>query len=486
MKAEKAGRWFRVSDKKQNEQNQVPEVDAWCDNHHYITSDETTYTIHGITAFKGSARFDREWAKVLDDFRTGKINVLVVWKQDRIDRKLQTFQMLAQVVELGGRVEFVTQPHLNDLTTMAGRIALKVQEEIAYGESKDKSDRIRIKQAALKKDNSVTGKPCYGFRVACIGHAETHNTTRCGHVKTFVPEPMEAEGIRQAIKHYLSGDSLLTVCRWLDSEGIGPRHAANWTPKSLAVIFRNPSLIGRNETKRGRGKLILTHEPILTDRDVWDAVQAEMDKRGRDSAIIRRSDTAKLTNIAFCSCGEAMYQHGSKSRYGTINLYYRCHGKNTDPSKCKNLIRLDWLDGFVESALRHPSRGLGMLRIIETTVKAGRNHQKEIDEIDDEIRDLDPNAPDWWDQVTGLRARRDVLVNATDTEPTVTTKESDETILERWITLSIAEKRAFLMKLGVTITVRPAQFRGEDPASRITMNSTEPRIAEALARLMAA
>jgi DNA invertase Pin-like site-specific DNA recombinase len=131
--AEKAGNWLRVSEAVQDEASQIPDLVRWNESHDYEVA--RTYTIHGKSAFKGNRKFDETWARVLSDMRYGEIDVLVVWKQDRIDRKLNTFQMLAQVLEAGGRVEFVTEPHLNDLTTMAGRISLKIAEEMAYQES---------------------------------------------------------------------------------------------------------------------------------------------------------------------------------------------------------------------------------------------------------------------------------------------------------------------------------------------------------------
>ena len=118
---------------------QVPDVERWESARNYDV--KRVYTVHGGSAFKGSKKFDDEWANVIRDISRGVITVLVVWKTDRIDRKLQTYQMIKEVVEAGGRVEFVTQPHLNDLSTMGGRVALKIQEEVAYEESKIKSDR---------------------------------------------------------------------------------------------------------------------------------------------------------------------------------------------------------------------------------------------------------------------------------------------------------------------------------------------------------
>jgi hypothetical protein len=58
--------------------------------------------------------------------RSGRITVLVVWKTDRIDRKLNTIHMIKEAVEAGSRIEFVTQPHLNDLSFHASSATPKL------------------------------------------------------------------------------------------------------------------------------------------------------------------------------------------------------------------------------------------------------------------------------------------------------------------------------------------------------------------------
>lgn len=104
---DKAGRWLRVSTGGQDEANQVPAVTGWVESHGYDAS-RAPYVVHGGSAFKGNKKFDETWEQVLADMRAGVIGVLVVWKSDRIDRKLNMLRMLAEVAEAGGRVEFVT------------------------------------------------------------------------------------------------------------------------------------------------------------------------------------------------------------------------------------------------------------------------------------------------------------------------------------------------------------------------------------------
>jgi DNA invertase Pin-like site-specific DNA recombinase len=99
---DKAGRWFRVSTGKQDEDNQVPDVDVWCDSHDYDVAQ--TYILHGKSAFKRSKQFDHVWAQALADMRSGRITVLVVWKTDRMPRQLNTIHMIKEAVEAGGRL----------------------------------------------------------------------------------------------------------------------------------------------------------------------------------------------------------------------------------------------------------------------------------------------------------------------------------------------------------------------------------------------
>ena len=80
---EPAGRWFRVSTGGQDEEHQIPDIDAWCDSHDYDV--RKTYQLHGKSASKGKQ--DKAIAEVIADMHAGVIRVLVVWQSSRIERK---------------------------------------------------------------------------------------------------------------------------------------------------------------------------------------------------------------------------------------------------------------------------------------------------------------------------------------------------------------------------------------------------------------
>jgi DNA invertase Pin-like site-specific DNA recombinase len=157
--SEIAGRWLRVSTMAQDEAWQEPDVDRWIAQQGY--AEGPTYRVHGASAFHG--KHEPELRRVLDDMRAGRISVLVVWKSDRIDRHEKLGALLREAQGYGGRIEFVTEPELNMLAGLGGRVMTVVKEWSNAEESRSKSDRVKAKHAALRASQSwASGKAPYG------------------------------------------------------------------------------------------------------------------------------------------------------------------------------------------------------------------------------------------------------------------------------------------------------------------------------------
>jgi len=307
--SERAGVWLRVSTPGQDEESQLPDCLQWCESHDYDVAE--TYTIHGKSAFKGSRKFDAMWSQVIDDIHQGKNSVLVVWKQDRLDRKLNTFQMLAEVVAAGGRVEFVTQPHLNDLTTMGGRIALKVQEEIAYAESKDKSDRILANHAGKRAKGSVIGRAPWGFSIAPGVNADGEP------VKIFSPTAEGRRFVPAVFQRVINGASLRDVALWLADNGILANGEA-WADVRVARLIRNSVYFGQ----RVNGGNLVTEG--LVSHGGWKAANAAMVSRisgGRSASTHEKALLSPVCGV--CDNDSPLYRVfvGPKSHR---LAYYRC------------------------------------------------------------------------------------------------------------------------------------------------------------------
>jgi DNA invertase Pin-like site-specific DNA recombinase len=414
---DKAGKWLRVSTSGQDEESQHPDLARWCNDHEYDI--RRTYTIHGKSAYKGNRKFDETWAQVLDDMRAGEIDVLVVWKQDRIDRKLNTFQMLAQVVDAGGRVEFVTQPQLNDLTTMGGRIALKIQEEIAYAESKDKSDRVLAKQDGLRAKGSIVGRPPWGYVIKCRDFPEC-NGSKCGHIKVLEPTHDGRNYTPAIFQMIIDGNSLRDVAAWLTTKDVATTTGKPWNEAYIGNrLIKNPVYYGQ---RRNAGQL--ETEELVT-YSVWQQANAALTSRMRPGRDTVKHEKALLSPMCGNPDCDATGEHPSPmyrifvGKDENRTAYYRCTGRGPQRKGCGNMVPLEWLDETVIEAMladqmnKHYERvfvagddrsdEIGKLR--EAAMDAYRKGDKarftELDAEADQLAMLPSVPPHWEEHKTG-------------------------------------------------------------------------------------
>jgi hypothetical protein len=102
---------------------------------------------------------------------------------------------------------------------------------------------------------------------------------------------------------------------------------------------------------------------------------------------------------------------------------------------------------------------IGGLPVIEARVIPGHSHELELEEVEDAIRSLDFDAPDYEEQHAELIAQRRAL-RAMPAEPDrVTEQETGETVAERWAGMDDAERRDYLLRAGAK-----AYVAGKDPA----------------------
>ena len=445
--------WLRVSSLGQDEKSQVPDNERWIGSHDYDL--RRTYTIHGKSAFKGNRKFDQEWAQVLTDMANGDIRVLVVWKQNRLDRKLNTLRMLQQVVEAHGRVEFVTQPQLNDLTTMGGRLALKIEEEIAYAESKNKSDAVRIKQDALRKAKSLVGRPPFGYRVVVVGR-----------IKTLTPTPEGLNYIPVIFQRIADGNTLISVAEWLDSEGVKPAiwYAWNkkdpdergpeplkWSPKSISQIIRRSTYVG--ERQDADGMTILEVKPIV-DAKLFDDANKRLDDapmRGKRGPSIH--PPSLLTGLLECgNCGAPIYRaFCGKAPYRMP--YYRCHGNMPQPKGCGMSIAGGLADKEIDEMMKSDFNFVRTTKFIP-----GDNHSVEIAEVNRELRRLPAKGLPYAEEDSErakLRAELDRLGSLPATEdkwdhPILLENGEPVTYSSKWQASDIGGKRAMLGEYRIT------------------------------------
>ncbi len=203
--------------------------------------------------------------QLLADVAAGKIDVIVVYKVDRLTRSLADFARIVEALDKSGG-SFVSVTQAFNTTTSMGRLTLNVLLSFAQFEREVTSERIRDKVAASKRKGMWMGGPvplgyCLENRKLRIGESEAqtvrHIFRRYLELRSVgaLADELARTGVRTKVRQYANGRSVGGV---------------NFSKGSLAQLLQNPLFIGK---VRHRGDLYAgEHEPIV-DTIVWDEVQ---------------------------------------------------------------------------------------------------------------------------------------------------------------------------------------------------------------------
>lgn len=413
-----AGRWLRVSTNAQDEASQEPDLDAWITQHGYTPG--PTYRVHGKSAFHGEHEADLREA--MADMKAGTINVLVVWKSDRIDRQEKLGALMREAQGYGGRIEFAKEPELNMLAGLGGRVMTVVKEWTAYDESKTKSDRVKAKQAGLRAAGSfMSGLVPYGYDIV-----------KADGRKTLVPSTT-APVVARVFRMVAEGATLYDVVRWLETEGV-PTARGNpvWREKTVGYMIANPAYRG---VIRHNGATYMEVEPLVTAGE-WLAANQRIKARGGNGSRGRRMTS--LLRPVCGGCGWVMYRD---------RAWYRCKDGNVRRG-CGNKIRVDVLEAEVLAEFRDHDEPA-----IETILIPGSDNYEELARLQLRIKDLDVMADDYEEQHATLLAELRRLRSVPATPGRTTNAYLGRTEGDLFREMTPAEQRAF-MRLW-TLTVYP-------------------------------
>lgn len=104
--------------------------------------------------------------RLLDEVRQGRVDVIVVYKIDRLTRSLMDFARMVEIFD-GAKVSFVSVTQQFNTTTSMGRLTLNVLLSFAQFEREVTAERIRDKIAASKRKGIwMGGTVPFGYRMA--------------------------------------------------------------------------------------------------------------------------------------------------------------------------------------------------------------------------------------------------------------------------------------------------------------------------------
>ena len=267
--------------------------------------------------FSGGSTDRPALQQLLDDIRAHRINVIVVYKVDRLTRSLADFAKLVELFDAHG-VSFVSVTQQFNTTTSMGRLTLNVLLSFAQFEREVTSERIRDKIGASKRKGLWVGG------VVPLGYQAKDRKI------TVVAD--EANKVRHIFRRYLDLGSLNLLLADLRRTGARTklRPLSNgrtiggipFTRGSLAALLRNRFYIGEVGYK---GEIFPGEQPAILDRALFEAVQTRLDQQRNNHAKIRQKSQSLLMGRIFDELGNRMtpshaVKNGVRYRYYISSL----------------------------------------------------------------------------------------------------------------------------------------------------------------------
>ena len=326
--------------------------------------------------------------QLMADVESGLVDVIVVYKVDRLSRSLADFAKIVEVLDRAG-ASFVSVTQAFNTTTSMGRLTLNVLLSFAQFEREVTGERIRDKVAASKKKGMWMGGPVpLGYDVK---------------ERKLVVNPAEAATVRHIFERYLalrSGprlvDDLLdsgvrTKLRlFKDGRQIG---GVPFTLGPLSHLLNNPVYVG--EVRHKGTNYAGQHEPIIS-QELWDNVQSSL----ASNRVNRRIGgwgraPSLLTGMLFDQAGRLMTPTAA-AKAGRRYRYYVSRAQSGEKLAARDKVKVpageleravieqlvSWLDKAGSTNVEGTSKEIDEQRLASKTfakrLSAGSFHEQRV------------------------------------------------------------------------------------------------------------
>jgi DNA invertase Pin-like site-specific DNA recombinase len=338
--------------------------------------------------------------RLLADIEAGRIDLVVVYKIDRLTRSLMDFSKLVERFDKSN-CSFVSVTQAFNTSTSMGRLTLNVLLSFAQFEREVTAERIRDKIAASKKKGMWMGG------IPPIGYTRKD--------KELIVDPEGAKIVNRIFATYLDVGCLNQLKREVDKLGYETRPSRPGTsarPYSRGHLYNmlcNPIYIGeiRHRDQRFPGR----HEGIV-DREVWDRVQTQLE--GRSQAVRGKgrhaADRSPLTGKLFDETGDRLTPSYTKKRDQRIR--YFVSNRLVDRSSTRTPDATGWRlpAGQLEDAIAS-----AIADTLKTAEPAGTSDVGTITRVNQTITHM-TSSEDRWPVLLDLVSRARVTQGALEIE----------------------------------------------------------------------
>ena len=316
--------------------------------------------------------------RLLADIEDGLVDVVVVYKIDRLSRALMGFSKLVEVFDRNG-VTFVSVTQSFNTTTSMGRLTLNILLSFAQFEREVTAERIRDKvRASRMKGMWMGGVPPLGYEVKD---------------RKLVINEADAATVRWIFDRFIETGSATVLARELDAKGLRTPRGNKMDKKFIYRMLNNRVYIGEAVHK---GASYPGEHKAIIGQDVWDKVHAILTESPRKRAARTRADTPALLKGLLYGPDGAAFSPTHTRKGGRLYRYYVSqtvlkHGAGACPV---GRVSAGEVEATVIDQLRAVFR---QPEIVAGTWKAAREKDGDITEADarEALSQLDP----LWDEL---------------------------------------------------------------------------------------
>jgi site-specific DNA recombinase len=429
------------------------------------------YIDNDVSASKYSRKARKEYLRLLSDIEAGRIDAVVIWMEDRLQRQVLEVAEFLKVCEKAGVSKIASVGGEFDLSDPDQRTMLYIKAAMAEAEVEKLRSRVRRQrlQAAERGEWHAGGRRGFGFQ----GRKRLPDGTSVPRVS--IEEALQERAfINEAVDRVLAGEGINSIAADWKSRGISTPYGNLWSNVNIRQMLLSPAIAGY---RVHQGKLYEGDWEPFVSRDRWETLKAVLDDPARSTNKRGRPAGHLLTGLIYCGlCDHRL----------VVDYNVRARGRRVRVYKCKPRVayggcgrvsrQAEPLEELITEALFQAVEGPALERHIEAAANGDdptadlyrqlMTDRALLDGLEDHLADGLLTAEAYKRQRTRIEQRMDgTRAKLAAAQSGRTIAHIPENLREVWPSYSLGRRRAILAAVLNKITVYPQSGTVLDPDS---------------------